>query len=314
LANNLVMAPMAGYTDWPFRKILGRFRCSLVVTEMIAAKPLAFGHGKTLRMLYNDRKHCALPAGIQIVGSDIPSLVKAAQKAQELEYDLIDLNAGCPAHKMIKSGAGSSLVRETFRLHKILAAMRKEIRIPFTLKMRIGWDENSINAAETAKIAEGEGVDAIFVHGRTRAAGYAGKVNLDGIRAVKQTVKIPVFGNGDVRDVASALNMFEKTGCDGLMIGRYAVEDPAIFDRIDAALAGRPVPPPPTLREKALLLRDICRELFAFYGDNIGSLRSRGALLFSMRGFPNASQMRKQITQLKGPAAFERFFDGLLAP
>jgi len=121
-------------------------------------------------------------------------------------------------------------------------------------------------------------------------------------------VKIPVFGNGDVRDVPSALEMFAKTGCDGIMIGRYAVQDPHIFDRIDAALAGEPVPPPPTLTEKTLLLRDLCRELFDFYGEHIGSLRSRGALLFSMRGFHDAARLRQKITVLKGKAAGREIF------
>lgn len=313
LKNNLVMAPMAGYTDWPFRKILARFRCALVITEMVSAKPLSLGHAKTLKMLYNDRAHAPEPVGIQIVGSDIPSLVKAAERVQEeMEFDLIDLNAGCPAPKMTKIGAGSSLVRETFKLHKILQGMRKVIKIPFTMKMRIGWDENSINAQEVAKIAENEGVDALFVHGRTRSAGYSGRVNLGGIKAVKDSVKIPVFGNGDVRDVPSALEMFEKTGCDGIMIGRYAVQDPHIFDRIDAALGRKPPPPPPTLTEKTLLLRDLCRELFDFYGEHIGSLRSRGALIFSMRGFHDASKLRRKITVLKGKAAFEAFFQEML--
>ncbi len=257
----LVLAPMAGVTDSAFRGLIKRLGgVGLIVTEFVSVEGLTRGNLKTHKMM----KFAAAerPIAIQFFGVDPGRMADAAEIAQEAGADLVDVNCGCPAKKVVGRGAGSSLLRDLPHLATILRAMRRRITIPLTIKIRTGWDDNSIVAVEAGKLAEDCGVEAIAIHGRTRMQGYSGWANWDIIAQVKRAVSIPVIGCGDVRQPADALRRFRETGVDGVMIGRGAMANPWIFRQTADALRGA-APYRPTLQDK----RDVLLEYFALMLD-----------------------------------------------
>lgn len=229
LENNILLAPMAGITDLAFRKVCKENNCGLVETEMVSAKAVYYNDEKTMKMLNMEGEK--RPVSIQIFGND-PEVMMAATKILDGKSELLDINMGCPASKVVKNGDGSKLLLDLDLVEKIVKSVVSVSKVPVTVKMRTGWDENTIVAEEAAKIIEKSGASAITIHGRTRSEFYSGKANLDLIKRVKEAVNIPVIGNGDVIDGISAKEMFEKTGVDGIMIGRGTLGNPWIFKHI----------------------------------------------------------------------------------
>lgn len=229
LENNILLAPMAGITDLAFRKVCKENNCGLVETEMVSAKAVYYNDEKTMKMLNMEGEK--RPVSIQIFGND-PEVMMAATKILDGKSELVDINMGCPAPKVVKNGDGSKLLLDLDLVEKIVKSVVSVSKVPVTVKMRTGWDENTIVAEEAAKIIEKSGASAITIHGRTRSEFYSGKANLDLIKRVKEAVNIPVIGNGDVIDGISAKEMFEKTGVDGIMIGRGTLGNPWIFKHI----------------------------------------------------------------------------------
>ncbi|MGH9760297.1 MAG: tRNA dihydrouridine synthase DusB, partial [Blastocatellia bacterium] len=258
---NLVLAPMAGVTDSSFRRLIKELDgVGLIVTEFISVEGLTRGNLRTNRMmkfLPEER-----PLSIQIFGFNDDRMVMAAEIVEEVGADIVDINCGCPAKKVINAGGGSSLLRNLPQLEKILRRIKAAVSIPVTMKIRTGWDDNSINAVEVAKIVEGCGGSMIAIHGRTRVQGYSGRANWDIIAKIKESVSIPVVGCGDVMTPAEAIQRFQETGVDGVMIGRGAIANPWIFRQTAETMRGEsPYQPPFDEKHRVLhryheLLRD----------------------------------------------------------
>lgn len=231
LTNKYILAPMAGVTDLPFRLLCKEQGCSLMYTEMISAKGLYYGDKKTRSLMQTAEEE--KPIGIQIFGSDPKIMAKVVkEQINDMTFALVDINAGCPAPKIVKNGDGSALMKKPELLGDIIHAVTKESRIPVTVKIRAGWDDAHINVVEVAKIAEEAGASAVTVHGRTREQFYSGKSNWDIIKSVKEKLKIPVIGNGDIKSYKDAISLLESTKCDGIMIGRGSLGNPWIFSML----------------------------------------------------------------------------------
>ncbi|MBI3651627.1 MAG: tRNA dihydrouridine synthase DusB [Acidobacteria bacterium] len=250
----LVLAPMAGVTDSSFRRLIKELTgVGLIVTEFISVEGLTRGNLKTHRMmkfLPEER-----PLSIQIFGYDEERMAMAAEIIEESGADIVDINCGCPAKKVVKGGGGSSLLRDLPQLEKILLSIRRRVKIPVTMKIRTGWDDHSINAVEVAKIIEGSGGNMVAIHGRTRMQGYSGRANWEVIAAVKEAVKIPVVGCGDVVNAQQAIERFAETGVDAVMIGRGAIANPWIFHQAVDLMEGRTAYQPSLAAKHKVLLR-----------------------------------------------------------
>ena len=229
LKNNVILAPMAGLTDKAFRIICKEYGAGLVCTEMASAKAIFYEDKKTRKLINIDGEE--KPISIQIFGSEEEIMKKATKEITNIA-DIIDINMGCPAPKIVKNGDGSSLLQNLNKIENIVRTVKEASNVPVTVKIRTGWSKQNIVAVEVAKIIENAGADAIIIHGRTREEYYTGKANLEIIKKVKENVKIPVIGNGDIIDYETAINMIKKTGVDGIMIGRGALGNPWIFSEI----------------------------------------------------------------------------------
>ncbi|MBA3633398.1 MAG: tRNA dihydrouridine synthase DusB [Acidobacteria bacterium] len=248
----LILSPMAGVTDFTFRRLIKRRGgVGLSVSEFISVEGLTRDNPKSKRQMRFDEEE--RPFAVQIFGGQAPRMAMAAEMAEEVGADILDINCGCPAPKVVKNGGGSGLLRDLPRLEEILKEIKKSISIPLTLKLRTGFTESTINCVEVAKMAEQCGVEHIQLHGRTKEQGYKGLANWDLIKAVKDAVSIPVSGNGDVTTIDFALKRFKETNCDGILIGRGAMQNPWIFRQIQDVLEGRE-PYQPTLEEKQAVL------------------------------------------------------------
>lgn len=262
----LILSPMAGVTDYTFRRLIKRRGgVGLVVSEFISVEGLTRSNPKSWRQMKFDEFE--RPIAIQIFGAQPERMAMAAQMIEEVGADIVDINCGCPAPKVVRHGGGSALLRDLPRLEQILKTVRKAISIPLTLKMRIGYSDAEINAVEVAKLAEDCGVEHIAVHGRTREQGYKGLANWDVIRKVKEAVSIPVSGNGDITTIEYGLKKWQESGVDGILIGRGAMQNPWIFRQFQDVLKGRE-PYQPTLEEKKAVLLEffemLCEEMPEF--------------------------------------------------
>ena len=296
IENQLVLAPMAGITNEAFRSICKEMGAGLVVCEMISDKALSFHNAKTIKMTgVSQNEH---PLSMQIFGADKETLVYAAKWIYEnTDADIIDINMGCPVNKVAKrAGAGSSLLRNPNKVYEITKAVVEATPLPVTVKIRIGWDENNINAVENAKMIEKAGACAIAVHGRTRAQMYSGHTNLDVIKDVVEAVNIPVVGNGDIVDGPSALHMLEYTGCKAIMIGRGALGNPWIFKEINAYFAGKEFKRP-SKEEIYNMIVDQYERLLKLKGERLALLEMRSHVGWYLKGMQGSAQIKNKANQ-----------------
>lgn len=294
--NQLVLAPMAGITNEAFRSICKEMGAGLVVCEMISDKALSFHNAKTIKMTgVNEAEH---PLSMQIFGADVESLVYAAKWIYEnTDADIIDINMGCPVNKVAKrAGAGSSLLKDPNKVYEITKAVVEATPLPVTVKIRIGWDENNINAVENAKMIERAGAKAIAVHGRTRAQMYSGHANLDVIREVVSAVSIPVIGNGDIIDGPSAKHMLEYTGCKAIMIGRGALGNPWIFKEINAYFNNEEFIKP-TKADIYNMIVEQYERLLKLKGERLALLEMRSHVGWYLKGMQGSAQIKNKANQ-----------------
>ena len=303
LKNNILLAPMAGITDLAFRKIAKEYGPSLVYTEMVSAKALYYNDEKTKLLL--NMKNEKKPIGIQIFGSE-PEIMGIVAKQLSSKCEVLDINLGCPAPKVVKNGDGSKLLLKLNLIEEILNKVVKNSEVPVSIKIRKGWDEKNIVAIDVAKIAQNAGVSCITIHGRTREKFYSGTVDLEIIKKVKQAVKIPVIGNGDIINPKTAKQMLEYTGVDGIMIGRATLGSPWILEQIITYLRDGTIIPEPTNEEKLKkILKHIELEVEET-GEKVGVKELRKHISWYIKGLKDASKFRVEINKIETVAELEK--------
>lgn len=295
LANNLVVAPMAGVTDRPFRQLCRRLGAGMAVSEMVSSNSLLWGSEKTLRRANHDGE--PEPRSVQLAGADPAMMAEAARHNMDRGAQIIDINMGCPAKKVCNVQAGSALLCDEPLVGRILDAVVGSVAIPVTLKIRTGWDRDHRNGVTIARIAEAAGVRALAVHGRTRADAFQGEVEYDTIAAIKAAVRIPVIANGDIDSPQKAKTVLDRTGADGIMIGRAAQGRPWIFREIAHFLrTGTLLPDPGPTEIRSILLGHLA-ELYRFYGEHLGVRIARKHISWYSKGFVGGSIFRHAINQ-----------------
>lgn len=296
LENNLILAPMAGITDLPFRVLCKEQGAGMVCTEMASSRAIFHDDKKTKQLLNTEGEK--RPISFQIFGSDEESMAYAAKEISKFA-DIIDINMGCPAPKVVKNGDGSKLLLDLEKAEKIIKAVVQNSKVPVTLKIRKGWDKEHIVAIELAKIAEKNGVSSITVHGRTRTEFFSGEVDYDIIRKVKEAVKIPVIGNGNIVDELSAVKMFEKTGVDGIMIGRGALGNPWIFREINSYLKTGEKLEKPSINEKQEVMLKHIKLAIEEKGEGVAINEIRKHISWYTKNLPNASEFRNKVNHTR---------------
>lgn len=297
LDNNVILAPMAGVTDLPFRLLCREQGCGMVVTEMVSAKAILYKNKNTRELLTVRPEE--RPAAVQLFGSDPEIMAEIAAQIEDGPYDVIDVNMGCPVPKIVNNGEGSALMRDPKRAEAVLSAMVRAVKKPVTVKFRKGFNDESVNAVEFAKMAESCGVAAVAVHGRTREQYYSGKADWDIIRRVKEAVKIPVIGNGDIFTPQDAKRMMEETGCDGLMVARGAKGNPWIFRRINHYLDTGELLPEPSIEEIREMVLRHGRMLVEYKGESTAMREMRGHMAWYTKGMPHSAALRNEINQVE---------------
>lgn len=297
LKNNVILAPMAGVTDLPFRVLCKEQGAGLLCMEMVSAKAIYYGSKNTEELM--KISPAEMPVSLQLFGSDADIMADMAKKIEEKPFAVLDINMGCPVPKVVNNGEGSALMKNPKLAEEIITKMVKAVKKPVTVKIRKGFDEAHLNAVEMAKIAEASGAAAVAVHGRTREQYYAGKADWDCIRAVKEAVKIPVIGNGDVTDALSAERLLKETGCDGVMVGRAAQGNPFIFREITEYLETGVIPPKPTPAEVRATIERHARMQMEEKGEYTGVREMRKHLSWYTVGYPNSAKYRQMVNSME---------------
>lgn len=290
------LAPMAGIADLAFRELCVQYGAAYTVSEMVSSKGLTMGDKKSAQLLTlgNDR-----PAGVQIFGDDPEIMAKAAVKCLDFNPDIIDINMGCPAPKIAMNGGGASLMKKPELAYEITKAVVQAVDIPVTVKIRKGWDEESVNAVEMAELAEKAGASAVAVHGRTRQQMYSGSVDFDIIAQVKKAVGIPVIANGDIKDEQSAAIMLEKTNADAIMIGRGALGNPWVFSKINAYLDECRVLPEPSVTQKIAVMLKHIQKIIEYKGEYTAMREARHHAAYYTKGMRGGAKLRAEIGKLE---------------
>lgn len=307
----VALAPMAGVSDKPFRELCVKFGANYVISEMVSSRGISFSNEKTINLLrLSPNEH---PCAIQIFGDNPEVMAEAAIFALQYKPDIIDINMGCPAPKVNKSGGGALLMKNPKLCGKIVNEVKKAVNVPVTVKIRKGWDENSINAPLVAKICENAGADAITIHGRTREQMYKPSVDLEIISQVKKAVKIPVIGNGDISSGQAAHEMLDKTGCDMIMVGRAALGNPWIFAEINQTLGVTDSSAQPGIEEKLKVMCEHVHAICKNNGEKHGMMKARRHITFYIKGIPGAASFRNQACKLETLAQLHDFSNQILS-
>jgi tRNA-dihydrouridine synthase B len=300
LKNNLIVAPMAGVTDRPFRMLCKRMGAGMAVSEMVASNSLLYGSEKTRRRANHEGE--ADPISVQIVGADPGMLAQAARYNVDRGAQIIDINMGCPAKKICNVMAGSALLQNEPLVARLLEAVVGAVDVPVTLKIRTGWDKQNRNAIRIARIAEASGIQALAIHGRTRACAYTGDAEYDTIAAVKSSVNIPIIANGDITTPEKARHVLQYSGADAVMIGRAAQGRPWLFREIEHFLRTGEHLPPPEVGEIHRVLVAHVHDLYDFYGEHTGLRVARKHISWYTKGLAGSAHFRHRMNQLESPA------------
>jgi tRNA-dihydrouridine synthase B len=302
----VIQAPMCGCTDLPFRRILRRFGCALAFAEMVKDRAVIEGNRKTAELLATgegDR-----PLGFQLAGREPALLAEAVRRLEQRGADVIDLNVGCPVHKIVRSGCGAALLKEPEQVGRIVEAMVAATRLPITIKMRAGFDAaDGDRFVDIARLAEQAGAAAVTIHGRTRSQGFSGDANLDAIRLVKSVLRIPVIGNGNIRRGPDAARMMSETGCAAVMVGRGALGNPWIFRDIRLALDGAPEPQPPSVPERAAVLAEHFEGMCQLYGVERSLHIIRRVIHWYVKGVERSTDLRQEGNTMGSVGQFRDF-------
>ena len=311
VTSKVFLAPLAGYTNSVYRKLMVKYGAGLVCSEMISDKALCYDSKKTLDMLdIEDDEH---PCALQIFGADIESLVEAVKILNKIgKHDVLDINMGCPVNKVIKARAGSYWLKDPLEAYKKVKAIVETSNRPVTVKVRLGYDKENINVVEVAKLMEKAGVKMICVHGRTRSDFYSGKVDLDWIKKVKESVNIPVVANGDIVDIDSAIYAFEYTKCDAISIGRGSLGNPWIFTQINHYLKTKERLSDPTYKERVEVCLNHALELIKLKGERTAIMEMRSLACFYIKGMPNASIIKTKINLVENYKELEELLNAYL--
>lgn len=296
LKSPFILAPMAGVSTYPFRKLNRQFGCELAFVEMISSRSLSSRNRKTLEMLKNNPDD--KPLGVQILGDEEEYILKSIGIVSEYNFDLLDFNAACPTKKVTSRGKGASLLKTPGKLNKLLKSAVKNSKVPVTVKVRIGWD-NDEDSEDIARYCEDAGVKAIFVHGRTRQQGYSGKVNYGAIRKMKGAVSIPVIGSGDVFSALLAKKMFDETKCDAIVIARGALGNPWIFKELKEFFKSGEIPEKPSPLEIAETMKEDFNEHLGFFGERSGIKRFRKFFIWYTHGFHKIKAIRNKVCKAR---------------
>lgn len=287
----LILAPLSGISDLPFRSINRSFGCELAFTEMISARALTYHNKGTESML--DTVPSDRPLGIQLVGADPDSLRRAMDILDNYDFDIIDFNAACPVHKVVKKGEGAGLLKDPKKLNGLLRIIVDRARVPVTVKIRAGWDEDTINAKEVALICQDTGIEALFIHGRTKMQGYSGNVSYQVIRDVKKTLRIPVIASGDALSPLLIKKMFEETGCDAVVVARGALGNPWIFRETIEYINSGVLPRRPDVDEVIRTMQEHLVYCTQVHGEVTGTVMFRKFFAWYSRGFRDVKQLRE---------------------
>ena len=297
LENNVILAPMAGVTDLPFRLLCREQGAGCVVTEMVSAKAILYNNRNTKELMQIHPQE--RPAAIQLFGSDPDIMAQIAARIEDGPYDFIDVNMGCPVPKVVNNGEGSALMKNPKLVGEIVKKVASSIQKPLTVKIRKGFTEDCVNAVEIAKIIEDAGAAAVAVHGRTREQYYSGRADWDIIRRVKEAVSIPVIGNGDVDSPESAKRLLEETGCDGIMVGRAARGNPWIFSRIRSYLENGTIPDEPAASDVREMILKHARLQLEYKGEYTGMREMRKHVAWYTAGMPHSACVRRKVNEIE---------------